>query len=93
MPNFDLFDGIKVNIYNGEHLPPHIHVLYGDHEVLLVIETVAINAGWLPSKQLKKAKEWLITNKVNAAQSFKTLNPHLYAPRKKNSPNTSDKKS
>ena len=52
MPNFDSFDGIKINIYNGDHLPPHIHALYGDDEVLLVIETIAIYAGYLPAKQL-----------------------------------------
>jgi hypothetical protein len=52
MPNFDSFDGIKINIYNGDHLPPHIHALYGDDEVLLVIETIAIYAGYLPAKKL-----------------------------------------
>jgi len=82
MPNFDSFNGIKVNIYNGDHLPPHIHVLYGADEVLLEIETGIIYAGWLPAKQLKKAREWLTNNKDNAAQSFKLLNPQLYALRK-----------
>lgn len=47
MPNFDSFDGNKINIYNGDHLPPHIHVLYGKEEVLLVIATAEIYAGWL----------------------------------------------
>ena len=50
MPNFDSFEGIKINIYNGDHLPPHIHALYGDDEVLLVIETTDIYAGYLPAK-------------------------------------------
>jgi len=27
MPNFDSFDGIKINIYNGDHLPPQIAVI------------------------------------------------------------------
>lgn len=56
MPNFDYFDGIKINIYYDEHLPPHIHVEYGDYEVLLVIETGEIYEGWLPGKQLKKSR-------------------------------------
>ena len=93
MPNFDVFDGIKVNIYNGDHLPPHIHALYGNDEVLLVIETGEVYAGWLPARQLKKAKDWLLINKADAARSFKTLNPHLYAPRKKNAPDIKGKKS
>jgi hypothetical protein len=92
MPNFDVFDGIKINMYNGDHLPPHIHVLYGSDEVLLVIETRVVYAGWLPAKQLKKAKDWLVIHQTDAAQSFKLLNPHLYATRKKNAPDTQRKK-
>lgn len=93
MPNFDLFDGIKINIYNGDHLPPHIPVLYGDDEGLLLIASAEIYTGWLPAKQLKKARDWLANNKANAMQSFKILNPHLYAPRKKNATDTKHKKS
>jgi hypothetical protein len=92
MPNFDYFDGIKINIYYDEHLPPHIHAEYGDDEVLLVIETGEIYEGWLPVKQLKKSRRWLVVNKSNALVAFNALNPHLYAPRKKKTKNIKSKK-
>ena len=92
MPNFDNIDGIKINIYNGDHMPPHIHAEYGDDEVLLVINTGEIYAGWLPVKQLNKARLWLLNNNYNAAKAFKTLNPHLYAPRKIKAKNIKRKK-
>jgi hypothetical protein len=83
MPRIATFEGIKINIYNGDHLPSHIHAEYGDEEVLLVISTGTIYEGWLPNKQMTKARRWLEDNKTNAAEVFKTLNPQLYAPRKK----------
>ena len=92
MPNFDHFDGIKINIYFGEHLPPHIHAEYGYDEVLLVIETGEIYEGWLPVKQLKKSRKWLTANRSDVFVVFKTLNPHLYATRKKKAKNIKGKK-
>ncbi len=56
MPDFDRFDGIKINIYFDELLPPHIHAEYGDDEVLLIIENGKIYEGWIPVKQLEKSR-------------------------------------
>lgn len=77
MPCIDQFDGIKINVYNGEHRPPHIHVLYVEFEILLCIEDGAIYAGRLPDKQLKKAMNWLLINADWALNVFFTLNPNL----------------
>jgi Domain of unknown function (DUF4160) len=83
MPNFANINGIRINIYNGEtHVPPHIHAEYAGDEVLLVIGTGEIYEGWLPGKQLRRVRQWLAENRRLAAQAFRTLNPHLYAPRK-----------
>lgn len=92
MPNFANIDGIKINIYNGDHPPPHIHAEYGDEEALLIIATGEILEGWLPVKELRKARRWLADNQSEATQAFKTLNPHLYAPRKKKAANFKRKK-
>lgn len=77
MPCIDQFDGIKINVYNGEHRPPHIHVLYAEFEILLCIEDGAIYAGVLPDKQLKKAMNWLLDNADWALDVFIALNPNL----------------
>ena len=42
MPNIDSLAGIKINVYSGDHLPPHIHAVYNEYEVLLIIKTKAI---------------------------------------------------
>ena len=77
MPTIDYFDGIKINIYSIDHVPPHVHALYGEHEALLVIKTRKIYAGSLPPAKLKKAIAWVKENEVEALDIFYTLNPNL----------------
>lgn len=32
-------DGTKIDVYSREHLPPHFHAIYAEHEKLIEIET------------------------------------------------------
>jgi len=77
MPTIDKIDGIKINVYNGEHRPPHIHAIYNEFEVIIIIENRKIYAGDLPNKQLKKAFDWLSGNSDWALEVFYELNPEL----------------
>lgn len=77
MPTIDIINGIKINVYNGEHRPPHIHAIYNEFEVLIIIENSKIYAGDLPNKQLKKAFDWLSGNSDWALEVFYELNPEL----------------
>ncbi|MBI1306374.1 MAG: DUF4160 domain-containing protein [Bacteroidetes bacterium] len=77
MPTIDMFDGIKINIYNGDHRPPHVHVVYNEFEILLTIESQEVYVGELPSRQLKKAMDWLAGNANWALEVFYELNPDL----------------
>ena len=77
MPTIDRFGGIKINVYNGDHLPPHIHVVYNEHEALLVIKNGKVYAGSLPPKQMKLAQAWLELNNQWALTIFFELNPTL----------------
>ena len=77
MPTIDSFNGIKINVYNGEHRPPHIHVSYNEFEILIVIENKDIYAGELPNKQLRSVLDWLSVNSDWALNVFFELNPNL----------------
>ena len=77
MPNIDSIGSIKINVYNGDHRPPHIHDIYNEYEVLIEIETGDIYAGYLPNKQLKRAYKWLSENSDWALDVFYELNPEL----------------
>lgn len=77
MPLIDEFKGIKVYVYSREHRPPHVHMVYGEYELLLIIETGEIYAGNLPNKKMKRAREWISNNSDQALNIFYELNIDL----------------
>ena len=46
MPTVHIINSIKIDVYAREHLPPHFHALYAEHEMLIEISTLATYAGW-----------------------------------------------
>ena len=42
MPTFYVINSIKIDVYSRDHLPPHFHALYAEHEVLIVIKTLKL---------------------------------------------------
>lgn len=77
MPTIDVIDGIKINIYFGDHRPPHIHAIYNEYEALIRIEDQEIYTGELPDKQLKKVMNWLQDHSEWVLSVFYELNPNL----------------
>lgn len=77
LPTVDTIDGIKIDCYSTDHLPPHIHAIYNEYEALIEIKTQNIYTGSLPSKQLKKAKLYVLTNEEDLLEIFYTLNERL----------------
>ncbi|OFV93130.1 MAG: transcriptional regulator [Acidobacteria bacterium RIFCSPLOWO2_12_FULL_65_11] len=45
-------------MFYNDHAPPHFHAEYGEHEVLMEIETRAVYAGSLPPRALALVREW-----------------------------------
>jgi Domain of unknown function (DUF4160) len=58
MPKISEFFGIAVYMYFAEHAPPHFHALYGEHEVLVRIDTLDVLRGGLPRRALALVLEW-----------------------------------
>jgi hypothetical protein len=48
MPEVSRFYGIVVRIFYDDHNPPHFHAEYGEQEVLVNINTLAILSGKTP---------------------------------------------
>lgn len=57
MPEVSRFYGI-IRIFYDDHHPPHLHAEYGEYEVLLNINTLAILVGNLPARALGMVTEW-----------------------------------
>ncbi len=77
MPLYELFEGIKIYLYFNDHLPPHIHAMYGEYEVLIDIRTLEVYRGELPNKQLKKVTKFVKENQDDLLETFYELNPEI----------------
>ena len=58
MPEVSRFYGIVIRIFYDDHGPPHFHAEYGEHEVLVSINTLAVLGGSLPTRALGMVAEW-----------------------------------
>lgn len=58
MPEVSRFFGIVIKLYYNDHQPAHFHALYGEHEALIEIDTLAVLRGALPRRALALVLEW-----------------------------------
>ena len=77
MPEIDRIFGIRIWVFSRDHLPPHFHAFYGEHEVLIAIREGAVIAGGLPRRKLHEALEYLAENRNDLLETFYQLNPTL----------------
>ena len=58
MPTISIFYGIIIQMFWGDHAPPHFHVLYGEYEAVIAIKTLETLEGKLPRRALSLVLEW-----------------------------------
>jgi len=58
MPEVSRFFGIVIRVFFSDHAPAHFHAIYGEHEALIEIETLAVYRGELPRRALALVLEW-----------------------------------
>jgi hypothetical protein len=58
MPTISRFYGILIQMYFGDHVPPHFHALYAEYEVLIDIGTFEVIRGELPGRAMALVLEW-----------------------------------
>ena len=74
MPTVALFDGIKLEIFFRDHVPPHVHATYAEYEALIVIENALIYEGSLPRKQLRIAVKYVQDNRTQLSEIWGKYN-------------------
>lgn len=77
MPTLTVIDGVKIQVYSRDHLPPHFHAQYAEDEELIEIETLNTYRGSIPRNKRKKVIEWANNHKSILLQNFTRLNPNL----------------
>jgi hypothetical protein len=49
---------VKIQIFFGDHPPPHFHARFAEHQALFVIPTLEILEGSLPAPKLEVVRSW-----------------------------------
>jgi hypothetical protein len=58
MPRISEFFGIVIAMYYNDHVPPHFHAMYAEHEAQVAIESLELLHGSLPRRALAMVLEW-----------------------------------
>jgi hypothetical protein len=73
MPTIAIIDGVKVIIWHKDHLPPHLHARYGEHEAQISIRTSEVLNGKLPPAKLRAVLRWLDANRLEVAYLWREI--------------------
>ena len=70
MTTISTFYGILIQMFWGDHAPPHFHALYGEYEVIN-IRTLEIVKGFMPRRALALILEWASLHREELMEDWK----------------------
>ena len=71
MPTISTFYGILIQMFWGDHVPPHFHALYGEYEVIVNIRTLETIKGFMPRRALALVLEWASLHREELMEDWK----------------------
>ena len=82
MPELCRFYGIIIRMYliDREHLPPHIHIKYGEFEAFMELENLNLIEGAIPKKCCQLVREWAELHQEELIEIGQTQYFHTIAP-------------
>ena len=69
MPEISRFLGIVIRMYYRDHLPPHFHAEYGEHEITVEIDS-GIVQGRFPRRALSAVLDWYNMHQDELAENW-----------------------
>jgi hypothetical protein len=79
MPTIAIIDGVRIMIYPKDHLPPHLHALFGGQEAQISILTGDMLNGRLPVAKRRAVLAWLAENRPQIAYVWDEIRAGRYA--------------
>jgi hypothetical protein len=70
MPEVSRFYGIVIQIYYGDHPPPHFHALYAGEVAKIAIETLEVIDGALPRRATSLVIDWASMHQEELLEAF-----------------------
>lgn len=76
MPVLARFYGMVVKMYllGKEHNPPHVHILYGEYNAVIDVQTLTVIEGDLPGRGIALAREWTEKYRDELLEIWETQN-------------------
>jgi hypothetical protein len=71
MPELSRFYGIVIQMYYGDHPPPHFHATYAGRKATIDIETLAFIDGQLPARARGLVIEWATLHQDELREAFR----------------------
>ncbi|MEI6178396.1 MAG: DUF4160 domain-containing protein [Verrucomicrobiota bacterium] len=81
MPELSRFYGIVIQMYFGDHPPPHFHAFYAGRKAVIDIETLAFIEGQLPPRARGLVIEWATIHQDALREAFRTAQAMEIPPR------------
>lgn len=79
MPTIAIVDGVRIMIYLNDHLPPHLHAIFGGSEAQLSIATGQVLNGRLPKPKLWTVQAWLDAHREQVAYIWTEIRAGRYS--------------
>jgi len=73
MPELSRFYGIVIQMYFGDHAPPHFHALYAGRKAVVDIETLAFIEGQFPPRAKGLVTEWAAIHQDELREAFRQV--------------------
>jgi Domain of unknown function (DUF4160) len=71
MPELSRFLGIIIAMYHNDHEPPHMHVVYAEHQAKIDIANGAVIDGNLPRRVLTLVGKWRKLHAEELAEAWR----------------------
>jgi hypothetical protein len=73
MPTIAVVFGVRIMIYPKDHLPPHLHAKFAEHEAMISIVSGDVLEGALPRAKLSAVQEWLARRREQVAYVWREI--------------------
>lgn len=73
MPELSRFLGIVIYMYFNDHNPPHFHVEYNEYKVSILIDTLGLMGGKLPSRVMSLVIEWAQEHQEELRENWNSI--------------------
>jgi hypothetical protein len=76
VPRICTFYGIVIAMYYRDHAPAHFHAVYGEHEATIVISSLTVLSGDLPTRALRLVIDWAELHRDELAANWDAARVH-----------------